>query len=29
MRGIIVDSFDLRECGEMVGFSVKLGLRFG
>ena len=28
MRSIVVDSFDLRECGEVVGFGVKLGLRF-
>ena len=28
MRGIVVDSFDLGEGGQMVGFSVKLGLRF-
>lgn len=29
VRRIVVYSFDLRKCGEVVGFSVELGLPFG
>ena len=28
MCGVVVDSFDLGECGEVIGFRVKLGLGF-